>query len=188
MTPVTRREMLRALAALGSLAGSLVALGCAGPAAARSAVSPSASDSGGMMAGGGMMGAATTADMSSYMDMFDQHTKIRRTVELIPGGVRTTAESDDPALAGRIRSHVRSMYQHLSQSQEVTCMSPTLPTLFRNASGYKRQLTITSKGVQVTETSDDPQLAQMIQGHANEVTGFVQDGMPAMMRSTMRGG
>lgn len=79
------------------------------------------------------------------------------------------------------------MYQYLSQGQEVTCMSPTLPTLFRNASGYKRQLTITSKGIQVTETSDDPRLVQMIRGHATEVSGFVQDGMPAMMRS-MRGG
>jgi len=125
--------------------------------------------------------------MTSYMDMFDQHTKIRRSVEHIPGGARTTTESDDPALAGRIKGHVRSMYQHLSQGQEVTCMSPTLPTLFRSATGYKRQLTVTSKGVQVTETSDDPHLVQMIQGHANEVTGFVRQGMPAMMRSTMGG-
>lgn len=79
--------MLRALAALGSLGGPLVTLGCSGSNAAHAAASPSATDGRGMMTGGGMMGAATTADMSSYMDMFDQHTNIRRTVEQIPGGV-----------------------------------------------------------------------------------------------------
>lgn len=80
------------------------------------------------------------------------------------------------------------MYEHLSQGQEVTCMSASLPTLFRNASGYSRQLTITSDGVSVVETSHDPHIAEMIRAHANEVTGFVNEGMPAMMRSMMGAG
>lgn len=42
----------------------------------------------------GMMASATTADMSSYMDLFSRHTELRRTVEAIPGGVRTLTESD----------------------------------------------------------------------------------------------
>ena len=45
--------------------------------------------------GGGMMG-ADPADMSLYMAMFHRHTEITRTVEEIPGGVRTTT----PPLAG----------------------------------------------------------------------------------------
>lgn len=42
------------------------------------------------------------------------------------------------------------------------------------------------KGVVVTETSNDPRLTQAIRDHAREVTGFVRDGMPAMMRGMMR--
>lgn len=137
--------------------------------------------------GGGMMGAATAADMSSYMDLFARHTEIRRTVEQVPGGVRTTTESEDPALGARLQAHVSNMYGHLQQGQEVQCMSDSLPLLFRNAGGYQRRLTLTARGVAVTETSSDPRLVQAIRAHAQEVSGFVQEGMPAMMRGMMGG-
>jgi hypothetical protein len=38
------------------------------------------------------------------------------------------------------------------------------------------------------ETSDDPNLTEAIRAHAREVSGFVRDGMPAMMQGTMGGG
>ena len=138
------------------------------------------------MMGGGMMGDATAADMSTYMDLFARHTDIRRTVQSIPGGVRTITESDAPELVAQLQAHVASMYDHLSRGAEVRCMSKTLPTLFRNASGYRRRLTTTPKGVVVTETSADPRLARIIREHAHEVTGFVRDGMPAMMQGMMQ--
>ena len=37
----------------------------------------------------------------------------------------------------------------------------------------------------VQETAEDPQLTQAIRAHAQEVTGFVNDGMPAMMEGMM---
>ena len=66
-------------------------------------------------------------------------------------------------------------------------MSQSLPTLFRQASGYRRQLTFTPTGVIAEETADDPTLTEAIRAHAREVTGFVQQGMPAMMRNMMGG-
>jgi hypothetical protein len=42
-----------------------------------------------MMGSPGMMGGAATADMS-YMDLFERHTEIHRTVEQGSGGVPTT--------------------------------------------------------------------------------------------------
>jgi hypothetical protein len=125
------------------------------------------------------------ADMRLYMDMFARHQEISRTVEEIPGGVRTTTQSNSPDLAAQLHTHVSSMYSHLDQGAEVSCMSPTLPTLFRNASGYRRQLTLTPTGVIAEETADDPTLTQAIRAHAQEVTDFVRDGMPAMMRGMM---
>jgi len=136
--------------------------------------------------GGGMMGVGM-ADMSIYMDMFNRHQQISRTVEEIPGGVRTTTESNSPDLAAQLQAHVSSMYSHLDQGAEVTCMSPTLPTLFRSTSGYRRQLTFTPTGVIAEETADDPNLVQVIRAHAQEVSGFVLDGMPAMMQGMMGG-
>src|SRR5882757_8982165 len=136
--------------------------------------------------GGGMMG-ASAADMSGYMEMFNRHTEISRTVEEIPGGVRTTTQSDSPDLAAKLHAHVPSMYSHVDQGSEVMCMSQSLPALFRNAGGYRRQLTLTPTGVIAEETSDDPALTDAIRAHAGEVSGFVHDGMPAMMRGMMGG-
>ena len=99
--------------------------------------------------------------------------------------MRTTTESDSADLVGLLQAHVSSMHTHLDQHAEVTCMSSSLPTLFRNAAGYQRDLTLTAMGVVVTETSSDPQLVNAIRDHAHEVSGFVSDGMPAMMRGMM---
>lgn len=79
------------------------------------------------------------------------------------------------------------MYTHVEQRAEVTCMSNSLPTLFRNANAYHRELVLTDKGVSVTETSADPALGDAIRKHAQEVSGFVRNGMPAMMRGMMGG-
>ena len=178
MTGITRR------AAIGILAGggALLGLGAAGGYLLRDALKSLA---GGRSMGTGMMGSATQGDMSSYMNLFDRHTEIRRTVEAIDGGVHTTTESDAPDLVVQLQAHVSSMYTHVNEQAEVTCMSSSLPTLFRNSAGYRRQLTLTDKGLVVTETSSDPRLAKAIREHAQEVTGFVLDGMPAMMRGMM---
>jgi hypothetical protein len=146
MRTMNRREMLRLLAAAGSLLRLGAAAGCRG-------------SRGGDMMGGGMMGAATAGDMSTYMELFARHTELRRRVEEIPGGVRTATESDAPALVAQLQAHVASMY---------------------------RRMTTTPSGVVVTETSSDPELIRTIRGHAREVSGFVERGMPAMMESMMR--
>jgi hypothetical protein len=136
---------------------------------------------------GGMMG-TSPADMSLYMDMFNRHNEITRTVEEIPGGIRTTTQSNAPDLVAQLQAHVSSMYSHLDRGAQVMCMSGSLPTLFSHANGYRRQLTFTPTGVIAEETADDPALTQAIRGHALEVTGFVRDGMPAMMRGMMGSG
>jgi hypothetical protein len=67
-------------------------------------------------------------------------------------------------------------------------MSQSLPTLFRRSADYHRQLTFTAKGVVAEETASDPNLTQAIRTYAREVTGFVVDGMPAMMQGMMGDG
>jgi len=77
------------------------------------------------------------------------------------------------------------MYSHLDQGSEIMCMSQSLPTLFRRASDYHRQITLTPTGVVAVETADDRNLTQAIRAHAREVTGFVTEGMPAMTQGMM---
>ncbi|MGZ5396338.1 MAG: hypothetical protein ACXWEI_12980, partial [Mycobacterium sp.] len=159
---VTRRAALTSIGALGALGvGAVLGLRYAMRGVLESP------DHGGPAIGltqGGMMGGPV--DMSRYMDMFARHNEISRTVEEIPGGVRTATQSNSPDLTGQLHAHVSSMYSHLDQGDEVMCMSATLPTLFRNAGGYRRQLTLTPTGVIAEETADDPNLIQVIRAHA----------------------
>lgn len=142
---------------------------------------------GGMMQGGmsgqGMMGGG---DMRSIRELLASHNQIKRTVQDIPGGIRSVTESDNPQVVSLIQSHVSSMYQRLADGRNFSMMSPTLPTLFRNASRYQRHLELTPKGVAVTETSDQPKLVAAIRQHAREVNGFVEKGMTGMMDGMMR--
>jgi len=133
------------------------------------------------------MGGMSGAEMSTYMEMFNRHTELRRTVEEIPGGVRTTTESDSADLVAQLQRHVSAMYSHVNDGAEVMCMSDSLPTLFRHATDYQRQITLIPNGVVAVETSGDPALTQAIRAHAREVSGFVNEGMPAMMEGMMGG-
>ncbi len=179
MAKLTRRAALAALGAVsvvGALGGLAYAL--------REIFESDARPDGSMM-GPGMMGNTNPADMNVYMEMFNRHSEIKRIVDHIPGGVRTTTQSDAPDLAAQLHSHVSSMYNHLNDGDEMTCMSRTLPTLFQNANNYRRQLTLTPTGVIVKETAEDPHLTEVIREHAKEIDGFVRDGMRAMMRGMM---
>ena len=178
---ITRRALLAGVA----VGGGLLGLGLIGGYVLRDVFRPGTPSDGGMMGSDGMMGSATSADMSMYIKLFDRHAELRRSVEEIPGGVRTTTESDSADLTALLQAHVSSMYGHVNQQAEVTCMSGSLPTLFHNAKRYRRQLSLMPTGVAVVETSDDRQLTAAIRAHAQEVSGFVRDGMPAMMRGMM---
>ena len=180
MAPLTRRQMLAMLGAGGGLLAMGYALRGIIGAPRLNPLSNRVAH-----ADGPGFGGATSMDMSMYMEMFSRRNEIRRNVEEIPGGVRTTTESDSPDLAALLHQHVPSMYSHLDQSVEIMCMSQSLPTLFRRAPDYHRQITLTPTGVVAVETADDPNLTQAIRAHAREVTGFVTEGMPAMMQGMM---
>ncbi len=85
---ITRRAMLVATAA-GS---ALLAIGVVGGYLLRD-LFRIGSNSGGGEIMAGMMGVGS-ADMNRYMDLFNRHTEIRRTVEQIAGG--TNASSPSP--------------------------------------------------------------------------------------------
>jgi hypothetical protein len=180
---ISRRAAFIALGALA--AGSVLGVGYAISTIRTVPESPSRDVRPTDGPGDGAMMGVDPADMRMYLDMFTRHSQLNRIVEEIPGGVRTTTESNHPDLTAQLQAHVSSMYTRLGQGSEVMCASQSLPTLFRNATGYRRRLTFTPTGVIAEETADDPSLVRAIREHANEVSGFVRDGMPAMMRPMM---
>ena len=184
-----RRSLIQAISiAAAAVAGRLLTL-YPPRAVAAPAETPSGNGMGGMMGGmgemmqpGNMMG-----PMRTGMELFMRHAQIYRTVTDLPDGVHAVTESDDPQTASLIQAHVGEMYRRLDQKRAFPYpMSRSVPAMFANSAGYQRRLEATPKGVAITETADDPAMVAVIRQHAREISGFVREGMPAMMRGMMR--
>jgi hypothetical protein len=129
--------------------------------------------------------AGSAADMDLVHDLLANNTNIKRSVTMLPDGIRTVTESDDPQVAQAIKAHVASMSQRLKDGREFNIFSNTLPVLFENRDKISSKVETTDKGSVVTQTSSDAKVVAALQGHAVEVTELVQDGMAAMRRGMM---
>ena len=121
-------------------------------------------------------------DMQLVHAMLFDHDKIKRTVTNLPDGIRTVTESEDPAVARAIKSHVARMETRLQEGRIFNLFSPTLPVLFENKDKIKTVVEMTPAGATVTQTSGDRNVVAALQAHALEVSELARDGMAAMMR------
>jgi hypothetical protein len=119
------------------------------------------------------------------MDLVHSNDKIKRTVTLLPNGIRTVTESDDPKVAQNIQVHVASMSSRLQEGREFNIFSTTLPIIFDHAERIEMSMSMTEKGVIVTRTATDARLVAALQAHAGEVTELVRDGSAGMRRGMM---
>ena len=137
------------------------------------------------MMGGGMMDENMMRDMGPIHGLLMQHEKIHRTVEEIPGGVRTVTTSEDPQVTDLIRTHVREMKERIEKGQPIRQMDPLFREIFRHHEKIRLEIEDVPSGVRVTETSDDPQVTLLIRQHAKRaVSEFVQGGMNRAMQGT----
>jgi len=141
---------------------------------------------GGMMNGGmgGMMG-GSMKEMHVIHGLLSDHTKIQRSVEDIPNGVRTVTTSQDAQVAALIREHVWQMKERIERGRPIRQMDPLFRELFKNHQHIHIAIENVEGGVRVTETSDTPRVTPLIRQHARRaVSEFVAEGMPRAMRPT----
>lgn len=131
----------------------------------------------------GMMGQGGMQDMQTIHTLFDQHAKITRTVKNTENGVETLTESDDPKVQALIAEHAWAMQKRLQTKQPIREWDPLFAELFKHADKIELQITKTSKGVKVIETSTDPYVVKLLQAHAQGVSEFVKEG-PSSMHKT----
>ena len=115
-------------------------------------------------------------DRNDFQFLLRNHQKITRTVKPIPGGVETITESDDPAVAAKIKEHTKWMKVRIDQSRPIRMRDPLFRELFRHTDKIAMERVETDKGVHVIETSEDPYVSQLIRAHAKVVSGFVTRG------------
>jgi len=174
--------------ALGIALGLAVVAGASGAAVAFAhAQSPDEGAPGcggpGMGRGGNGHGNGHGGDMAGIHSLFAHRDRINRSVTEIPGGVRTLTETDDPAVTAQLQEHVQAMYDRLKEGRPIHSRDPLFAALFRNADKIDVRIEKTANGMQVTETSADPEVVALIRRHAAVVNLFVANGMPEMMKS-----
>jgi len=178
---VDRRTVLRQAAALGLLAGPAAGL----LAACGDDNQPGRNGMPDWMMGDGMMDAAMMPDMRVIHDLLAAHDKIRRAVENIDGGIRSRTTSNDPQLADLIRSHVQAMRARIEDNRPIRHGDPLFREIFKHHAAITIDTTDLPDGVQVTETSTDPQVQLLIRQHAHKaVSEFVAAGMQRAMQPT----
>ena len=137
------------------------------------------------MGRGGMMkpDPAHQADMTLFHELLDQRAHITRTVTPRPDGVESLTESDDPAIAAKIRAHVDSMSARVKEARPIHQRDPLFQEVFKHADKIVMRAESTPKGVKVVETSSDAYVVKLIQAHAEVVSAFIANGHVEMMKN-----
>ncbi len=125
---------------------------------------------------------ATPEESAELAEMFRNFERISRTVTNLPNGIRTVTSTDDPELLSTVVSHVTGMIQRVDEGRDpkVFIQSPTLDILFERREAITTDIEMTATGIVVTQTSNDPDVVNALQTHAQEVTAMVDRGMEAV--------
>ncbi len=142
---------------------------------------------GGGYRGQGGMGASdpgVKADQMLIRTLLNSRSQIRRQIKMLPNGVETLTETDNPQLRGVLVHHVQSMKERVEQVRPIHLRDPLFAALFRNAKKVTMlNVTATPKGVHVIETSNDPYTVKLIQTHARVVSLFVKNGQQEVRKN-----
>lgn len=115
-------------------------------------------------------------DRKWFHFLLDNRARIRRTIEQLPDGVETVTESDDPEVAAGIQTHVAAMHVRLKEGRGIHLRDPLFREVFHHADEIHMKIEDIENGVRVTETSDDPYVASLVQAHAHVVSKFIEHG------------
>jgi hypothetical protein len=122
-------------------------------------------------------------DRELFHQLLDNRKSIKRTVKNTDTGILTVTESDDPDVTKWIQQHVASMKKRVEQSRPIHMRDPLFRALFSNTKTIEMKVENTKKGVRVTETSNDPFVAKLIQAHAHVVSLFLKNGSIGVSRN-----
>ena len=131
---------------------------------------------------------ATPEESAELAVMFNNFPQITREVTNLPNGIRTVTFSPDEEVMGVIVSHVVGMINRVEEGRDpqVFIQSPTLDILFERRESIQTEIETTDAGIEVTQTSDDPEVVAALQTHAAEVTDMADRGMQAVHEAMMQ--
>jgi hypothetical protein len=112
--------------------------------------------------------------------LFDNHTKIKRSVELTATGYKSRTVSDDPEIAKTLQKHVREMRERLGSGRMIRRWDPAFAELVEHYEDIDHEFKEVDGGVEMMAAGKTPEAVKVAQNHARIVSGFVEKG-PAQM-------
>jgi len=134
--------------------------------------------------GNGSGGQGNHAKMENARTLVHNHESIERTVEEIPGGVRTVTTSTDVEMVAVLYAHVAEMKGLLESGGHVRRWDPLFVEIFDHADEIDMEIQAIENGLEVTETSENPRVTQLIRAHANKISEIAAQGPTAAHQPT----
>ncbi len=130
---------------------------------------------------------ATPEESAELAAMFRNYAKISREVMNLPNGIHTITFSEDEEVMAVLASHVTGMIGRVETGRDpkVFIQSPTLDILFQRRDRITTKIELTDKGIEVVQTSKDPEVVTALQTHAGEVSEMADRGMEAVHEAMM---
>lgn len=125
-------------------------------------------------------------DRDVWQHMLVHNASIRRTLRHTETGVESLTESDDPAIAAKIKEHSFAMKERMRVGATVRAWDDVFSELFAAHKDITLTVTPTEKGVQIVESASTPESLVLLRSHAIGVSEFVRAGTAAGPRQTAR--
>ncbi|MEC3860809.1 hypothetical protein VK792_05895 [Mesobacterium sp. TK19101] len=115
-------------------------------------------------------------DQSVFHELLRRHADIRREVTEVPNGIRAHTWTDAPDLVPLLHNHAQEMHRRVKEKFGLRFWDPAFAELFAQADKVQMTVNLTENGVEVLETSDDPNVVKLIRAHGATVSAFVREG------------
>lgn len=131
---------------------------------------------------------ATDQESAELAVMFRKFETITREVENLPDGIRTVTRSSDPEVMAQLVSHVTGMIGRVASGDDpkIIIQSPTLDIFFARGDALETNIDVTEDGIEVVQTSTDPEMVEALHTHAAEVSAMADRGMQAVHEMMMK--
>lgn len=118
-------------------------------------------------------------DQAVFHRLLELHEEIDRQLEVLPDGIRSITRSQNAEVIQLLHDHVPSMHERLQSGFRLRRWDPLYEAIFDARDKIVMKVTLLSDGVEVTETSEDAYVAELIKSHGATVSAFAARGQEA---------
>ena len=118
--------------------------------------------------------------------LFDNHEKIKRTVEMTESGYKAKTVSDDSEIAKTLQKHVKEMRERLGAGMMIRRWDPAFAELVEHYKDIDHEFKEVDGGVEMVAKGKTPEAIQVVQNHAKIVSRFAKLGPDEMHESHAR--